>query len=141
MATGLKVYEVEPLAKPRMTRSDSWYKPKKHPGGYRKPVLAWHAYKDAIKIHGIDISDAGQRIIFVIPVRDTWSEKKKEELICTPHQFRPDKDNLEKGLFDALFKEDSHIWHSEVIKMWGPRGLIIVEQIEKPSLNKYKDVL
>jgi Holliday junction resolvase RusA-like endonuclease len=46
-----------------------------------------------------------------------------------PHQSKPDKDNLEKALMDALFTDDSHIWDSRVTKLWGKEGQIIIKEI------------
>lgn len=34
-----------------------------------------------------------------------------------PHQSKPDKDNLERALLDALFEDDAHIWDSRARKL------------------------
>lgn len=43
-----------------------------------------------------------------------------------PHQQKPDKDNLEKALLDAIFDDDSRIWDGRVSKVWGATGMIRV---------------
>ena len=45
-----------------------------------------------------------------------------------PHQQRPDKDNLEKAILDAIFKQDSHIWDGRTSKIWGNTGSIIIKE-------------
>jgi len=47
-----------------------------------------------------------------------------------PHQVRPDKDNLEKSLLDAVFSEDCTVWDSRVTKLWGEAGAIIITEME-----------
>lgn len=57
-----------------------------------------------------------------IPVPKSWSKKKKAEHIGKPHQAKPDRDNIDKGVLDALFKEDSGIAGGTIIKKWCPEG-------------------
>ncbi|MGU0055537.1 RusA family crossover junction endodeoxyribonuclease [Enterobacter hormaechei] len=58
-----------------------------------------------------------------------------------PHQQKPDKDNLEKALLDAIFDDDSRVWDGRVTKVWGrggdnyPRGAIV--NIEWIRSDKY----
>ncbi len=47
-----------------------------------------------------------------------------------PHQQKPDKDNLEKALMDAIYADDAHIWDSRVTKRWGEEGKIIIGEID-----------
>jgi Holliday junction resolvase RusA-like endonuclease len=44
-----------------------------------------------------------------------------------PHQQKPDKDNLEKSILDAVFDDDSKVWDGRVSKLWGVDGKIVVE--------------
>ena len=41
-----------------------------------------------------------------------------------PHQQKPDKDNLEKALLDALCEDDSYIYDGRVSKYWSDAGYI-----------------
>ncbi len=47
-----------------------------------------------------------------------------------PHQSRPDKDNLEKAVQDALCKEDNYIWDSRVTKVWSQTPGIEIRPLE-----------
>lgn len=60
----------------------------------------------------------------------------------TPHEQKPDKDNLLKALLDALYGDDSHVWHDDGhLKFWGDEGSITVIsrklRPEERSLNFY----
>lgn len=115
-------YDITPVPKPRMTKSDTW---KKRPCTDR-----YWKFKDEVRKNKIEVPEAGSHIIFVMPMPDSWSKKKKREMDGKPHKQKPDKDNLEKALLDAIFDEDSHIWDSRVTKVWGYYGAIIIEIIE-----------
>ena len=45
------------------------------------------------------------------------------------HQAKPDKDNLEKGFWDALFEEDEAVWDARVSKFWAYEGAILLREI------------
>lgn len=53
-----------------------------------------------------------------------------------PHQKKPDKDNLEKALLDAIFDDDSRIWDGRVSKVWGTTGMITVRLPEKSTIHE-----
>lgn len=57
-----------------------------------------------------------------------------------PHTQKPDKDNLEKLVLDAMekagvFRNDSQVAQGPVEKWWGERGgaTVLVEQIDAPA--------
>ena len=54
------------------------------------------------------------------------SQKKRAQLNGQAHQQKPDKDNLEKALLDAIFDDDSRVWDGRVTKLWGEKGQIII---------------
>lgn len=114
----MKTYYVDPMGKPRMTRSDKW--------NQRDCVMRYRAFKDAVRAAGIKIPEDGYHIVFVIPMPASWSIKRRADMVGKPHQTKPDKDNLEKALLDAVFEEDSHIWDGRVSKIWGYGGEIRV---------------
>jgi len=116
-----KVYNVLPMGKPRMTQRDRWKK--------RPVVLRYHAFCDQVRELKMEVPANGAHIIFVLPMPDTWPQKKKAAMLKMPHQQKPDKDNMEKGLLDALLGEDSHIWDSRVTKIWGHSGAILMGKI------------
>jgi len=90
--------------------------------------MKYRAFADEVRKQGIVIDEFGNRVTFVLPMPKSWSKKKKIKMLGKPHQTTPDKDNLEKGLLDAIFKNDSHIWDLRVTKVWGEVGMIIVEE-------------
>lgn len=107
------------MAKPRMTQADSWKK--------RPIVLKYWEYKDKIRFWARENNfRLGNEIcvIFYIPMPKSWSVKKKAKMLYTPHQQRPDVDNLIKGLMDALLDEDSHIHTVCAKKIWYTEGSI-----------------
>jgi len=118
---------VKPMGKPRMTQRDKWAK--------RDCVMRYRAYADEIrrqtagKILG-DVIELSW--IAYLPVPKSWSKKKKAEMAGRPHRQRPDRDNIDKGILDALFKEDGGIAIGSLSKCWddgnGARLEIEVEE-------------
>lgn len=119
----MKIYKITPVAKPRMTRSDKWKK--------RPATDKYWKFKDQVREHGIEIPESGAHIVFVLPMPKSWSKTKRGHWDRMPHQQRPDKDNLEKALLDAVFDEDCRIWDSRVTKIWGVEGEIIIGEYWK----------
>jgi len=114
---------IDPCPKPRMTRSDRWKK--------RKCVQEYWAFKDKIQevepLKNIDLSD--YKITFYVPMPKSWSKKKTVEMFNTKHLQTPDLDNFEKALYDAVYKNDSHIWRNNNKKLWHTSGSITLEPI------------
>lgn len=113
--------EISPVAKPRQTRSDKWKQ--------RPAVMAYRAFADKLralaKRKKLTLPADGMDIYFYLPMPDSWSAKKKLKMNHTPHQQKPDLDNLVKALFDALCEDDCHIWRlSRVEKRWAKAGVI-----------------
>lgn len=103
-------YDIKPCPKPRMTQSDRWKK--------RPCVLRYFEFKDKVRELDITIPESNFHVIFWIEMPKSWSKKKKKEMAGNPHQQRPDKDNLEKSLFDAILDEDCRVWDSRTTKRW-----------------------
>lgn len=122
-----KVYNITPLGKPRMTRADKWKK--------RPEVLRYRAFCDEVRLNKVTLQESGYHVIFVLPMPPSWSKKKRALMDGKPHQQKPDKDNLEKALLDALFGEDSHIWDGRVTKIWGETGKIVIREGEPCELS------
>lgn len=114
-----------PVAKPRMTQRDKWKK--------RAVVERYRAYKDELKLlcwmcRWIPPED-NLEVTFVLPMPQSWSERKKRRTEGEPHKSRPDLDNLVKGFKDALLVEDSGVHtYNKIKKVWGRRGQIIVKR-------------
>jgi len=116
-----------------MTRSDKWKQ--------RAPVMVYRAFKDECRLRRLTISQSGSHILAVIPMPRSWSKKKKAEYCGQPHQAKPDKDNIEKAILDALYDDDAHIWDGRVTKIWGYDGAIVVDAIPEPDLSKYAAII
>ncbi|MCK5612030.1 RusA family crossover junction endodeoxyribonuclease [Candidatus Pacearchaeota archaeon] len=113
------IYKITPVPKCRMTRSDKWKK--------REIVLRYFAFKNEIKTAGVKIK-CPAKITFQIEMPKSWSKKKKLAHDGKPHLQTPDIDNLLKGLLDAVYKEDSHIWSVWAIKKWSYFPQIEIEE-------------
>ena len=112
-----QVFDINPVPKPRQTRSAHW---KKTPSDKR-----YYAFKDAIR-SSVVVPESGYHVLFVLKMPLSWSKKKKKEMRHKPHQSRPDLDNMTKAFFDACYKEDSHIWDGRCSKVWGDTGKIVL---------------
>lgn len=115
-------YLIEPVPKPRQSRSDRWKQ--------RPAVMRYRAFCDDARLCKIHLPESGAHVTFVLPMPASWSKKKRAELNGRPHQQKPDVDNLTKSLLDALFKDDAHIWDVRVSKLWGETGRIIIEELK-----------
>ena len=113
------IYNISPVAKPRMTRSDKWKK--------RPCVMKYRAFADECREQGVVIPNHGAHVIFNMPMPKSWSKKKKAEMWCSPHRQRPDVDNLVKALMDAVLKEDCCVWDIRITKRWAYKGSIQVK--------------
>jgi Holliday junction resolvase RusA-like endonuclease len=118
------ILDIDPCAKPRMTRSDKWKK--------RPAVLKYRAFCDLLNwtlhVNHLDDLDLNSKhIIFIISMPKSWSKKKKASMASEPHTQKPDLDNLLKALFDAIYGDDSHIHTIHASKMWGWHGAIHID--------------
>jgi len=129
----IKIFNVDPIGKPRMTQRDKWLNPP------RQCVERYWAFKDALnrQKEDFELPENGAHIIFCMPMPKSWSKKKRREMDRQPHKQRPDVDNLYKAFYDSLYGEDSQFWDARVTKVWGEFGQISVvikptrEQLEK----------
>jgi Holliday junction resolvase RusA-like endonuclease len=95
---------IQPVPKPRMTRSDKWKK--------RPCVLAYRAFADELRLKVRKLPESPFKIIFHI-----HSPIAKRD--GTPHTFRPDGDNLTKSVLDSLWpNDDAHLWSVWFEKRW-----------------------
>ena len=115
----IKSYNIVPVQKPRMTRSDKWKG--------RNCVKRYFEFCNKVKAAGIEISYSKTSIVFALPMPKSWNKKKREEYNGKPHQQKPDLDNLLKALSDAVHKEDCKIWHyGNLSKVWAETGSITI---------------
>lgn len=125
-----KKYDVTPNTKPRATRSDKWKK--------RPCILRYRDYADKVRALGVEVPPGCHHLVFVLPMPESWSDKKKAAALYTWHQSTPDRDNLDKALLDAVFKHkeggDQHVYDGRITKIWGERGLLLVGEISPPNM-------
>ena len=116
----MKIYEIIPCPKPRMTRADRWKQ--------RPEVMRYRAFCDEVRLKRVAFEN-DTHVFFVLPMPSSWSKKKKLEMDGQPHKSKPDADNLLKALGDALYSDDSGLYHYAVTKIWGESGQIRIEKI------------
>ena len=118
-------FPVDPMGKPRMTVGDK--------ANYRPVTKRYWQYKSMLKNTALgadfEMPESDYHMVFYIPVPKSWNKEKKQEMIGTSHQQKPDKDNLEKAVLDCLCEEDSHIWDGRVTKYWSSEGRIDIYSI------------
>lgn len=105
-----------PMGKPRMTRRDKWAK--------RDVVVRYRAYADAIRAAcgPVPADPVGVAVLAYIAMPASWSEKKKSRMDGTPHQAKPDYDNIIKSIGDSLFDDDSVLCAGSCVKFWCREG-------------------
>lgn len=127
-------FDVCPMAKPRMTKSDAWKG--------RKVVADYWEFKARLKAAaGRADYRLGQaiRVVFVVQMPRSWPRKRKTVLAGEPHTGKPDIDNLTKALMDSLAPgDDSYVWKLDAEKRWGETGCILIENL---STDVEKNVL
>jgi Holliday junction resolvase RusA-like endonuclease len=119
-------YDITPCTKPRQTRSDKWKQ--------RPCVIRYRAFADECRAKGVEIEQSGQKVTFFIPMPNSWSKKKRAEMLLSPHQSMPDADNLLKALLDAVHKQDCSIWSIWAEKRWAEKGAIVISGINEAAV-------
>jgi Holliday junction resolvase RusA-like endonuclease len=108
-----------PMGKPRMTQRDRWKK--------RPCVVKYHAWCDELRA-AIPAWKLPHEALVVswrvwLPMPASWSKQRKAELAGKPHRQKPDRDNIDKAILDALFIDDSRIAGAEYLwKFWADAG-------------------
>jgi Holliday junction resolvase RusA-like endonuclease len=124
----------EPIGKPRMTQRDKWAR--------RPVVLAYRAWADkarlelyrAAKVHHLAPGLYEISWTAYIGMAPSWSKKKKARLAGKDHFGKPDRDNIDKALLDALLENDAGVCCGIIRKRWddgqGPRLEVHITEIE-----------
>lgn len=116
------VIDINPMGAVRQSSSDKWKK--------RPVVVRYHEFRD--KLRAEVVRQYGSlppvpdyiRSVFHIEMPEYWSQKRKQRMAGQPHKDRPDRDNCEKAILDALFEEDSASWCGFQKKYWAEKGRI-----------------
>jgi len=128
------LFDVIPVGAVRMTQSDRWKTNPNHPDPkkrQRKAVTQYFNFKNTILWQAKEMNfELGQCFdaVYLLPMPDSWSGKKKERMNGMPCEVKPDTDNITKGIKDALRKNDSDIWYEKAEKRWAYKGSIIIYQ-------------
>ena len=110
---------VVPMGKPRMTQADKWRR--------RECVVRYRGYADAIRAETEGRMEAPVSVSWVayLPIPPSWSGAKRRAHMGQPHKSKPDRDNIDKGILDALFEADACVASGVLVKRWedekGPR--------------------
>jgi len=112
----------EPVGAPRMTQQDKWKK--------RPCVTRYRDFKDAIRKVSGAMPDSSKVmslswVAFFTPP-ESWSKKRRAAAMGELHRSKPDLDNIAKGVFDALFTDDSGIAKGTFEKRWGDQSRLEV---------------
>ncbi len=114
-------YDITPVAKPRQTRRDIWLNPP------RPAVAKYRAFKDAVRAAGVKLPEYGAAVHFHVSMPQSWSKKKKQDMVGTPHKQTPDLDNMLKALMDAVYQDDKKVWNiRDLSKFWAHEGSIVI---------------
>lgn len=104
-----------PVGKPRMTQRDKWKK--------RPCVVRYREWCDRVRDVAGMVPDPSEIAAVSLTAHfeppKSWSKKRRMAAIGTGHCTRPDLDNICKGLFDCLWKEDCAIHTVTMRKVWG----------------------
>jgi Holliday junction resolvase RusA-like endonuclease len=116
----IRIYDIPPTPAPRQTRRDKW---RPSPA-----VLRYRAFRDEVALKIQELPLDFFHVVFLLPVPSSWSQKRKAATIGRPHLGRPDKDNLEKALIDAVYRgaDDGHVWNTASTKLWSGYPAIII---------------
>lgn len=112
-----------PVGKPRMTKRDKWKR--------RPCVLRYRAWADAARAAAGLIDKAllthPTEVIFTayMPIAARHRKGMRELMRGTACTVKPDRDNIDKALCDALFANDHFVFAGAQKKLWddghGPR--------------------
>lgn len=126
------ILNVIPMGAVRMTQSDRWKTNPNHIDPRKRQRIAvqrYFAFKTLLKAEAKKVGyELGEclDVVYLIPMPNSWSKKKKEKMNGLPCKVRPDTDNITKAFKDTLRKEDNDIWYEKAEKRWSYQGKIIV---------------
>mgnify|MGYP003402255683 FL=1 len=127
-------FDVVPMGKPRMTQSDKWKTDPNHPDPNKRKREVVHRYHQLQNIIREQADKMGFVLkktfeaVFFVPIPESFSGKKKKELVGMPCEERPDIDNYVKFFLDTMAKEDKSVWYIKAEKRWAYYGSIIIFQ-------------
>lgn len=128
------IFDIVPMGAVRMSQSDRWKTNPNHQDvnkRQRSEVTRYFSFKNELqrqaKILDYTIYNTLE-IVFCVPMPNSWSQKKRNQLKGHPVKTAPDIDNYVKAFMDALLINDGHIWKVTAEKRYAYLGSIIVYQ-------------
>lgn len=123
-----------PMGKPRMTQRDRWAKRSCVLRYWEWAAVCRGSMAEACLRVGLDLDFAMDSMNVEslswtarFEPAKSWSKKRRAECLGVTHRMRPDRDNIDKAVCDALFKEDSGIGPGYLDKVWAEEpGLDLV---------------
>ena len=126
------IFDIVPMGAVRMTKSDTWKTNPNHinPLKRQRPaVTKYWAWKNLLTLQANQMGFVlGEHLdaVYLVPMPESWSAKKKEANNGMPCKSKPDIDNYVKAFLDALKKEDGDVWNIKAIKVYAYKGSIIL---------------
>jgi len=126
------LFDIVPMGAVRMTKSDTWKTNPNHvnPLKRQRPaVTKYWAWKNLLTLQANQMGfmlGCHLDAVYLVPMPDSWSKKKKEANNGMPCKSKPDTDNITKAIKDTLKKEDSDVWWEKTEKRWAHRGSILI---------------
>jgi Holliday junction resolvase RusA-like endonuclease len=126
------LFDVIPVGAVRMTKRDTIFLDPNHidPNKRQRPaVTMYFNFKNTLVAQAKKMGfTLGQTLdaVYLIPMPDSWSGKRKAEMVGMPCKSVPDTDNITKAILDALRENDSDIWWEKAEKRWSYRGSILI---------------
>jgi Holliday junction resolvase RusA-like endonuclease len=126
------IFDVIPMGAPRMTQSDRWKTNPNHIDPNKRQrtcVTNYFSFKNTLLYQAKEMGFTLEKTLdalYLIPMPNSWSEKKKERMNGLPCEVKPDTDNITKGIKDTFCKNDSNVWYEKAEKRWAYKGSIII---------------
>ncbi len=113
----MKIYEITPIGKPRMTQRDRWHK---------RPAAYW-AFKHEVRLHGSRLSESGYHVTFVIPMPMSGARKSARNTLARPIN-RSQTKTISKRHYSMPSLMTAVVSGGAGKKIWGELGRIIIKE-------------
>lgn len=126
------IFDIVPMGAVRMTKSDTWKLNPNHTDPYKRQrpaVTKYFAFKTLLTLQANQMEYKLGRwldAVYLVPMPNSWSKKKKEKMNRLPCETKPDTDNITKAIKDTLKNNDADVWWEKAEKRWSYNGSIII---------------
>lgn len=115
--------EGDPIGAPRMTQRDKW---KRRPCVLKYFDCRDKARKAAGTLPPVEQIESLSWVAYFTPPA-SYSKKRRAALLGTQHRAKPDRDNIDKAILDALFADDAGIAKGSIEKRWDVAERVEIE--------------